>query len=263
MPIPLGPRVANAAGIPRQAYRHDQLSDVYHRRRAENAAAGRSRTQAKRARAQQIARAIIAEHGPRLVVEHTNIRAWAAMWGRGIALFSPGMLIAALKLECAATGGQLLRARTWQTALSQQCPCGARANKPLCQRVHRCTACGLVGDRDQVAAAMAACVELTDPHQPATARINEDFRAAFAARVARAGLQEALARSTATTGTPPPAPAGTAAPRQRAASAERTRVVTTGPTATPDETPHQRRPRGTAKARRLHTEHGEQSRLNS
>ncbi|WP_433304857.1 zinc ribbon domain-containing protein [Actinoplanes sp. CA-030573] len=188
VPTPLGPRVANAVGIPRQAYDKDELCDAYRRTRAGHAVAGRAGTQAKQARAREIARTIVAEHGPRLVVEHTNIRAWARLWGRGIALFSPGMLTAALKLECAAAGGQLLRAGTTRTALSQQCPCGARAKKPLSQRVHRCR-CGIVGDRDLVAAAMAACVQLEDEDQPTTATINEDFRAALAARIAVRGQQ--------------------------------------------------------------------------
>ncbi|WP_203810160.1 hypothetical protein [Actinoplanes couchii] len=264
VPTPLGPRVANAAGIPKQAYRRDRLSAAYRRRRAEHAAAGRSGTQAKQARAQHIARTVVTEHGPNLVVEHTNIRAWAKLWGRGIALFSPGMLIAALKLECAVAAGQLLRAGTTQTALSQQCPCGVRAKKPLGQRTHRC-GCGIVGDRDVVAAAMGACVQLADPDQPGTARINETLRAALAARIASTGLQEVLARSTATTGTPPRVPAGTAAPHQRrGASAEQTRAVTTGRTATPDETPRKRRPRGNARARKLHAvDPGVELRLNS
>lgn len=240
-----------------------ELSRRQQKRADRRADAGRSGTQAKQARAQQIARTIVAQHGPNLAVEHTNIRAWAKLWGRGIALFSPGMLTAAAKLECAAAGERLLRAGTAQTALSQQCPCGARAKKPLAQRTHQC-ACGIVGDRDLTAAAIGACVHLDDPDQPGSARINEDLRAALAARIATTGLQEALARSTATTGTPTRVPAGTAVPhQQREPSAEQTRAVTTGRTATPDETPHQRRPRGNAKARKLHAHQGKQLRLNS
>ncbi|GAA1586412.1 hypothetical protein GCM10009828_008580 [Actinoplanes couchii] len=266
VPTPLGPRVANAGGIPRQAYAKDTLSAAYRRTRAEHATASRSSTQAKRARARDIARRIVATHGPRLVVEHTDIRTWAKLWGRGIALFSPGMFIAGLKLECAMADGRLLRAGTSQTALSQQCPCGLRKRKPLTQRTHRCATCGLIGDRDLVAAAMGACVQLTDPDQPSSAYIHEDLRAALAARIATRGQQKALARSTVSTDPAVHAagPAGTAAARQREASAEQNpRAVTTGRTATPDETsrPTARRPSGKARTRKLHAEHSEQIRL--
>lgn len=134
VPTPTGARVANTLGVPKLAYRKDRLSPAYRRGRAEHAAAARSAAQAKRERAREIARKIVAVHGASMVVEHTNIRAWARLWGRGIALFSPGILIAALKTECAATGGRLIRAGTTQTALSQQCPCGRRERKPLFQR---------------------------------------------------------------------------------------------------------------------------------
>ncbi|MBB2944143.1 hypothetical protein FB565_003872 [Actinoplanes lutulentus] len=198
VPTPTGARVANRNGVPRQAYRKDQLSPAYRRTRAEHAAAARSRSQAKHARAQQISRAIVAEHGPRLVVEHTNIHAWARLWGRGIALFSPGMLIAALKVECVAAGGRMLRAGTRQTALSQQCPCGRREKKPLSQRVHACPVCGLRGHRDLVAAAMGACVTFGDPDQPSTAYIDQFLREALAYRIEIQGQQDALTWSTAT-----------------------------------------------------------------
>jgi hypothetical protein len=84
-----------------------------------------------------------------------------------------------------------------EIGLSQQCPSRTRTKKPLSQRWHSFPQCGLTGDRDLVAAAMAACVTLTDPDQPATAHIDRTLRAALAARLQ--GQQEALHRSTATT----------------------------------------------------------------
>ena len=65
--------------------------------------------------------------------------------GKRIALFSPGMLVDALAHECEATGGQMSRAGTRSTALSQHCLCGARVPKPLAQRTGVCPHCGLHG----------------------------------------------------------------------------------------------------------------------
>jgi hypothetical protein len=88
------------------------------------------------------------------------------------------MLVDALAHECEATGGQMSRAGTRSTALSQHCICGARVPKTLAQRTHHCPHCGLHADRDIVSAALAACVELADPDDPRTARV--DYRLAHA-----------------------------------------------------------------------------------
>lgn len=199
--VPAGARAANPAGTPKQAYRKDALPGSYRRARADHATAARAAAQAKRARASNVAVAIVAAHGPHLVSEHVNMRAWARHWGRGVALFSPGMLVTALHREATACGGRMLRASTTRTALSQHCVCGHRQRKPLGQRTHICRSCGLVGDRDLVAAALAATVVLTDPDDPGTARIDPDLRAALQRRVG--AQQEGLARSTATVLTPP------------------------------------------------------------
>jgi hypothetical protein len=98
------------------------------------------------------------------------------------------MLVAALKRECQATGGTLSRAGTRSTALSQHCLCGARVPKTLAQRTHDCPHCGLHADRDIVSAALAACVTLTDPDNPRTARV--DYRLAHALRAGLASQQE-------------------------------------------------------------------------
>jgi hypothetical protein len=111
-----------------------------------------------------------------------------AVVGKRIALFSPGMLVAALKRECEATGGTLSRAGTRSTALSQHCLCGARVPKTLAQRTHECPRCGLCGDRDIVSAALAACVTLANPDDPRTARV--DYRLAHALRAWLASQQE-------------------------------------------------------------------------
>jgi hypothetical protein len=185
---PGGPRHARADGVPLQAYRHDILSGGYHRTRADHIAEARVTSQAKHARARQVAARIVAVHGNVITVEDCIISTWARLWGNRIALFSPGMFVAALARECAATGGRLYRAGTRTTALSQHCLCGVRVAKTLAQRIHDCPHCGLRADRDVTAAVLAACVELTDPDDPRTARV--DFELAHALRAGLASQQE-------------------------------------------------------------------------
>jgi hypothetical protein len=185
---PGGPRHARGDGVPLRAYRHDRLSGGYQRTRADHAADARSAGQAKRVRARGIAARIVASHGNTITIEDAIITNWARLFGKRIALFSPGMLVDALASECAAAGGRLYRAGTRSTALSQHCLCGARVPKPLAQRVHHCPVCGLRADRDVTAAVLAACVELTDPDDPGTAWV--DFQLAHALRAGLASQQE-------------------------------------------------------------------------
>ncbi|MGH3678071.1 MAG: zinc ribbon domain-containing protein [Mycobacterium sp.] len=185
---PGGARHARADGVPLRGYRHDTLSHRYHRVRANHAAQSRSASQAKHARAVAVAARIVAAHGTTITVEDTNISTWARLWGKRTQLFSPGMLVTALAVECRAGGGRLQRAGTRSTALSQHCLCGKRIPKPLSQRTHACPHCGLVVDRDIASAMLAACVELTDPADPRTARV--DYRLAHALRAGLASQQE-------------------------------------------------------------------------
>jgi hypothetical protein len=163
---PGGPRHARGDAMPLRAYRDDSLSRGYHRTRAAHAAQARATSQAKQARAQRVAARIVATHGNSITVEDTTISIWARLWGKRIALFSPGMLITSLAAECAATGGALHRAGTRSTAMSQHCLCGTRVPKTLAQRIHDCPACGLRADRDIVSAMLACCVQLADPDDP-------------------------------------------------------------------------------------------------
>jgi hypothetical protein len=185
---PGGPRHARADGVPQRAYRLDRLSGGYQRTRADHTSAARAASQAKLARARDIAARIVASHGNTITVEDCSISTWARLWGKRIALFSPGMLVTALAHECAASGGRLHRASTRSTALSQHCLCGERVPKTLAQRTHHCPHCELHGDRDIVSAILAACVELTDPDDPRTARV--DYRLAHALRAGLASQQE-------------------------------------------------------------------------
>ncbi len=185
---PGGPRTARSDGVPLRAYRRDTLSAGYRRTRIDHAVDARAASQAKRARARHIAARIVALHGNAITAEDTTISNWARFWGKRIALFSPGMLVAALASECCATGGRLDRAATRTTAMSQHCLCGQRVSKTLAQRTHWCPHCGLQADRDVVSAALAACVELSDTDDPRTARV--DYRLASALRAGLASQQE-------------------------------------------------------------------------
>jgi hypothetical protein len=185
---PGGPRAARVDGLPLRAYRHDTLSAGYRRTRIDHATQARAASQAKQARARDIAARIVSKHGNTICVEDCTISTWARLWGKRIQLFSPGMLVDALAHECRATGGMLARADTRTTAMSQHCLCGQRVAKTLAQRIHDCPHCGLRGDRDIVSAALAACVELTDPDDPRTARV--DYRLAHALRAGLASQQE-------------------------------------------------------------------------
>jgi hypothetical protein len=194
--IPMGPRVANAAGVPRASYRRDALSARFRRLRGAHASEAATAAQARRDRARRVAADVVASHGYQLVIEDTSIAAWSRSWGRALAAFSPGMLVAAIDREAravaASAGGQtgLERASTRTTAMSQHCPCGARVPKALGDRVHDCPHCRLRGDRDAVAAVLASFVVFDKLGDPASARVDFD-----AATSALPTLRRALARS--------------------------------------------------------------------
>ncbi|GGJ55276.1 zinc ribbon domain-containing protein [Streptomyces brasiliensis] len=122
---------------------------------------------------------------------------------------TPGRLITAIGRECEKTGGRILRASTVTTKLSQTCFCGAKVAKTLADRIHTCTACGLVGDRDMVSAALGAHVRLTDADDPSTARL-DDVQARHTQILCDPGLQEALSSHRSAV----PAPHGAAPTRQ-------------------------------------------------
>jgi len=120
----------------------------------------------------------VRDHGYRLVLEDCDLRSWARQWGRGIAEFTPGTLVAALETEAAAVAriagvvGGIERASTRTTALSQHCLCGERVAKALSSRTHACASCGLRGDRDAVSATLGACVVLRERGNAASAEVD-------------------------------------------------------------------------------------------
>ncbi|MFJ9704633.1 hypothetical protein [Streptomyces sp. NPDC101234] len=231
--VPGGARTARSDGVPEQAFRRDRLSNSYRKVRARQAEAAASAAERRRHRAGLVAREIIAAHGPNLTVEDCDIRTWYRLWGKRLSQTTPGMLIKALEVECQAAAGRLVRVSTWSTALSQHCLCGERVNKTLRDRQHKCIACGLIGKRDLVSAALAAFVRLTDMDDPKTAYL--DTALSRRAQIMYGeGLEEALCEST----TPSPKPVRrsgrVAVPRQQETSAHRT--AARRPRATPDET---------------------------
>jgi hypothetical protein len=204
--IPMGPRLARAHGVPLQSYRRDQRSKSFVKALRAAAAQAASAAQARRDRARQIAADIVARHGVQLVVEDTSIAAWSRSWGTSVAALSPGTLVAALDREARAAAalagaiGGVARASTRTTALSQHCPCGARVDKRLADRVHRCDACGLVGDRDAVSAVLASFVHVLQPDVPSSARVDYDAASRALPQIRRAlspyeGWQDTLSES--------------------------------------------------------------------
>ncbi|MEU9856413.1 transposase [Streptomyces sp. NPDC047974] len=231
--VPGGARASRVDGVPKQAFRHDRLSAGYRELRARQAEAAAGAAEYRRHRARLVAREIIAVHGPVLVVEDCDIRTWYRLWGKRLAQTTPGMLISALEIECKAAGGGLVRASTWSTALSQHCMCGERAPKTLRDREHKCIACGLVGKRDLVSAALAAFVRFTDMDDPKTAFL--DTTASRNAQITSTeALEEALWKSTTPCQNSPRAAGRVAVPRQHGASASPT--AGRRDRATPDET---------------------------
>jgi hypothetical protein len=174
---PMGPRVANKAGVPKCAYRHDKLSKTYLRVRAALAQSSRSLSQAKHARSLVFAKRMVAQHGARFIIEDNLIANWKKLWGKRIALFSPGMLVVALGSYASACGGWSRKASTYHTRLSQICPCGCDVSKTLKERVHDCDHCGLYADRDEISAALGSCVTHADPADPRSARVDPRLKA--------------------------------------------------------------------------------------
>ena len=176
--IPMGPRKQCIDGAPVQSFRKDELSASYRRSRAAKAAEANAVARTRRYHARKVAVDVVAKHGMQFVVEDTSIAAWATRWGRALDAFSPGMFVDAIDREAravaalAGTVGGVQRASTRTTALSQHCPCGARVDKRLADRVHACAACGLRGDRDAVAAVLASFTVLVERDNPRSAQVD-------------------------------------------------------------------------------------------
>ena len=143
-----------------------QLSSLPARARGRSFRSGFVGTGARRSRTTRSWRARPSPRVPRRRRGLQPERVGASL-GRAVSAFSPGTLLTAIRRESLAVAkqagavGGVRDASTRTTALSQHCLCGARVEKSLGERIHRCTVCGLQGDRDAVSAALASFVEFT------------------------------------------------------------------------------------------------------
>jgi hypothetical protein len=169
---PLGQRLCSVTGVPKRAYRRDQLSDTYRDLRRRQTERARADSRTKRMRAHDTAVQLVATHGTNWLIEDCNLTTWAKRWGKSLHAFAPGMVTAGLAEVAIQRGGSFLKVATGPTGLSSHCLCGHRVKKDLSTRVHHCRACGFKGDRDLVSSALGTCVWLTDPFEPSSARVD-------------------------------------------------------------------------------------------
>jgi hypothetical protein len=181
---PRGGRLSNDVGVPRQAYRRDQLSATYRDLRRRQSEQARAASRTKKTRAYDVAVQLIAIHGANWMIEDCNLIAWAQLWGKSLHAASPGMVTSELAKLTARLGGSFVKVATGPTALSSHCLCGRRAKKDLGERVHRCASCGFTGHRDMVSAALGTCVVHTDVSDPRSARVNYAMSATLQAELA-------------------------------------------------------------------------------
>jgi hypothetical protein len=162
---PRGPRLSNAAGVPRQAFPRDHLSAAYRDLRRRESESARAQSLTKQTRAHDAPVQLVATHGTNWLIEDCNLTAWAKLWGKSLAAFAPGHGDGRAGRPDHSRSGHLTKGATGPTALSSHSPCERRAQKGLAQRVHIRGACGFSDDRDLVSAALGTCVthiEITD-----------------------------------------------------------------------------------------------------
>jgi putative transposase len=96
--------------------------------------------------------------GKTIHTEKLSYRAWQRRFGRSVGHRAPGMFITTLSRKAASAGGMMAKVDTRTTRLSQSCVCGAVQQKPLSQRVHRCSR-GVEQDRDVFSAFLVRHVD--------------------------------------------------------------------------------------------------------
>ena len=196
---PRGPRLSNAAGVPRQALPRDHLSAASRDLRRRESERARAQSLTKQTRAHDVAVQLVATHGTNWLIEDCSLTPWAKLCSKSLAAFAPGMVAAELAALTTSRGGRLTKVATGPTALSSHCLCGRRTQKGFAQRVHIRGACGFSGDRDLVSAALGTCVTHIEITDLTTARVD----------YARRGdeLDSSTAQSTKGPGSPGPAKA--------------------------------------------------------
>jgi len=200
-----GGRLSRTSGVPRQAYRRDQLSGAYRDLRRRQGESARAQSLTKQSKAHDVAVQLVATHGVHWMIEDCKLTAWAKLWGKSLHAFAPGMVTAELAALVARLGGSFTKVATGPTALSSHCLCGRRSKKDLSTRVHRCDACGFTGHRDLVSAALGTCVVCIDLSDPSSASVNYAAAGALQAELTatstnqlstKPGYQDALTSQT-------------------------------------------------------------------
>jgi hypothetical protein len=179
---PRGGRLTAANGVPKRAYRHDQLSATYRDLRRRQGERERAQSLTKHTHAHDVAVQLVAIHGTNWLIEDCNLTTWAKLWGKSLHAFAPGMVTAELAALVARRGGSFVKVATGPTALSSHCLCGHRVQKDQSTRTHHCGACGFGGDRDLVSSALGTCV-VTDLDDPSSARVDYTRAAALLAAI--------------------------------------------------------------------------------
>lgn len=95
------------------------------------------------------------QFGATVRMERVSVKAWQRVFGRSVSVKAPGLFMSVLARKAESAGGRAEWIDTRSTALSQHCVCGHRQKKKLFERVHRCPECGLVMQRDLLAAFLA------------------------------------------------------------------------------------------------------------
>jgi transposase len=126
-------------------------SKAYERKQRQLAAEQRRQRVSRRRDETTLTRQVM-RLGTNVVVEDVDYRSWqASRYGKRMGFTAPGALMARVKREAALTGGGVTELPL-KLALTQRCVCDAEVRKGISERVHSCSACGLVADRDAVSA---------------------------------------------------------------------------------------------------------------
>jgi hypothetical protein len=107
----------------------------------------------------------ILQHGSIINTENISLKAWQKLFGRSIRDRAPGVFMSLIARKAESAGGTINLINTRSTALSQHCVCGHKAKKPISQRVHNCSQCNVVMQRDLMSAYLALHTRtITTPH---------------------------------------------------------------------------------------------------
>jgi len=158
------PECFDHKGRARKGMRQKNTSKRGARRKLDLAESERKATARRDTDRVTLTRHVVIEHGARGGIEETNYRAWQKSnfkFGRRMGLTSPGALHESLRREMTLVGGKLHDLDAYTYAFSQHCLCGRRQKKDLKTRVHECPDCGLICDRDRLAALLMHLVVRT------------------------------------------------------------------------------------------------------